>query len=180
MTDEKLLDMMRRNDEGALKALMDKYKKLVEYIAARMLSSESDREETVMDTFYKVWAHRGQIDLSRMSLKNYVSMTAAGCTVDKLRRITKGEPVDPLEDDLELELDLENEAARSINLDIIKCCVQAMPSPDREIFIDRYYFEMSVKEIAFRRGVKEKKVWNILSRRKAALKKALIKGGIIL
>ena len=180
MTDEKLLEMMRQNDESALRALMDKYKRLVEYIAAKMLSSESDREETVMDTFYKVWANRAQIDTSRMSLKNYVSMTAASCTVDKLRKITKGEPVDPLEDDLELELDLENEAARSSNLDIIKCCVREMPSPDREIFIDRYYYEMSVKEIALRRGVKEKKVWNILARRKEALRKALIKGGIIL
>ena len=74
----------------------------------------------------------------------------------------------------------ENQAARSINLDIIKSCVRAMPSPDREIFIDRYYYEMSVKEIALRRGVKEKKVWNILARRKEALKKALIKGGIML
>ena len=180
MTDEKLLEMMRQDNEDGLRALMDKYKKLVEYIAAKMLSSESDREETVMDTFYKVWANRAQIDTGRMSLKNYVSMTAGSCTVDKLRRITKGEPVDPLEDDLELELDLENEAARSINLDIIKSCVRAMPSPDREIFIDRYYFEMGVKEIAEKRGVKEKKVWNILSRRKAALKKALIKGGIII
>ena len=180
MTDEKLLELMRRNDESGLEMLMKKYRRLVEYIAAKMLSSENDREETVMDTFYKVWANRGQIDISRMSLKNYVSMTAAGCTVDKLRKITRGEPVDPLEDDLELDLDLDNEAARRINLDIIKCCVSEMPSPDREIFIDRYYFEMSVKEIALRRGVKEKKVWNILSRRKAALKKALIKGGIIL
>lgn len=180
MTDDELLEMMRQNDESALRLLMDKYKKLVEYIAAKMLSSESDREETVMDTFYKVWANRAQIDTSRMSLKSYVSMTAGSCTVDKLRRITKGDPVDPLEDDLEMELDLENQAARSINLDIIKSCVRAMPSPDREIFIDRYYYEISVKEIAVRRGIKEKKVWNILSRRKAALQKALIKGGIML
>ena len=180
MTDEKLLEAMRQDDERALKQLMEKYKRLVEYIAAKMLGSESDREEAVMDTFYKVWANRGKIDLSRMSMKNYVSMTAAGCTVDKLRRITRSDPVDPIEDDLELELDLESEAARSINLDIIKTCISSMPSPDKEIFIDRYYFEMSVREIAARRGVKEKKIWNILARRKAALQKALIKGGIIL
>ncbi len=180
MTDEKLLSLMRRNDESALTALMDKYKRLVEYIAAKMLSSESDREEAVMDTFYKVWNARDKIDTGRMSLKGYISMTAASCTVDKLRRVTKGEQVDPLEDDLQLDLDLETEAARSINLDIVKSCIREMPSPDREIFIDRYYYEIGVKEIAERHGLKEKKVWNILARRKAALKKALIKGGIIL
>ncbi|MBR6872713.1 MAG: sigma-70 family RNA polymerase sigma factor [Ruminococcus sp.] len=180
MDDRELLEQMKSGDEGALEAVMKKYRRLVEYIAGRMISSEDDREETVMDTFYKVWAARDRIDPDRMSLKSYISMTASGCTVDKLRRITKGAQVDPLEDDLELDLDLENEASRSINLDIIKSCIREMPSPDREIFIDRYYFELDVKEISRRRGVKEKKIWNILSRRKDALKKALIKGGIIL
>ena len=55
-----------------------------------------------------------------------------------------------------------------------------MPSPDREIFIDRYYFELDVKQIAVRRNVPEKKVWNILSRRKNKLRKELIRGGVTL
>ena len=171
---------MRTGDESALEAVMKRYKSLAEYIAGKMLNDPSDREETVMDTFYKVWAARDRIDLSRMSLKSYVSMTASSCTVDKLRKITSGQPVDPIEDDLELDLDLEDEAARSVNLGIIKKCVSEMPQPDREIFIGRYYYELDVKEIARRTGVKEKKVWNILARRKNELRKALIKGGIIL
>ncbi len=186
MTDEELLGRMRADDQKAFETVMQKYRRYVEYIAGRMINTESDREEAVMDTFYKVWNKRNEIDLNKMSLKSYISMTASSCTVDKLRRITKGAPVDPIEDDLELELDLEldldleDESARRINLDIIKKVVQAMPSPDREIFIDRYYFELDVKEIAKRRNVAEKKVWNILSRRKAKLRKELIKGGVTL
>lgn len=180
MTDEELLGRMRLDDQAAFEAVMDRYRRLVEYIVGRMINSDSDREEAVMDTFYNVWNKRNTIDLSKMNLKNYISMTAASCTVDKLRRITKGAQVEPIEDDLELELDLEDETARKINLDIIKKCIQAMPSPDREIFIDRYYFELDVKEIARRRNVAEKKVWNILSRRKDKLRKELIKGGITL
>ena len=180
MTDEELLGRMRADDQKAFETVMSKYRRYVEYIAGRMINTESDREEAVMDTFYKVWDKRNVIDLNKMSLKSYISMTASSCTVDKLRRITKGAPVDPIEDDLELELDLEDETARKINLDIIKKVVQAMPSPDREIFIDRYYFELDVKEIAKRRNVAEKKVWNILSRRKDKLRKELIKGGVTL
>lgn len=180
MNDSELLDLMLTGDESALEAVMKKYKGLVEYIAAKMISSPADREETVMDTFYKVWATKERIDLNKMSLKSYISMTASACTVDKLRKLTSGQPVDPLEDDLELELDLEEEAARSINLGIIKDVVSSMPSPDREIFIDRYYFELDIKEISKRRGVPEKKIWNILTRRKSKLQKALIKGGVIL
>ena len=180
MTDEELLGRMRADDQKAFEIVMSKYRRYVEYIAGRMINTESDREEAVMDTFYKVWNKRNEIDLNKMSLKSYISMTASSCTVDKLRRMTKGAPVDPIEDDLELELDLEDETARKINLDIIRKVVQAMPSPDREIFIDRYYFELDVKEIARRRNVAEKKVWNILSRRKDKLRKELIKGGVTL
>ena len=180
MTDEELLGRMRADDQKAFEIVMSKYRRYVEYIAGRMINTESDREEAVMDTFYKVWNKRNEIDLNKMSLKSYISMTASSCTVDKLRRMTKGAPVDPIEDDLELELDLEDETARKINLDIIKKVVQAMPPPDREIFIDRYYFELDVKEIAKRRNVAEKKVWNILSRRKDKLRKELIKGGVTL
>ena len=180
MTDEELLGRMRLDDQKAFETVMDKYRRYVEYIVGRMINTESDREEAVMDTFYNVWNKRNVIDLNKMSLKSYISMTASSCTVDKLRRITKGKPVDPIEDDLELDLDLEDETARRINLDIIKRVVQAMPSPDREIFIDRYYFELDIKQIAGRRNVAEKKVWNILSRRKNKLRKELIKGGVIL
>ena len=180
MTDEELLGRMRADDQKAFETVMNKYRRYVEYIAGRMINTPSDIEEAVMDTFYKVWDKRNEIDLNKMSLKSYISMTASSCTVDKLRRMTKGAPVDPIEDDLELELDLEDETARKINLDIIKKVVQAMPSPDREIFIDRYYFELDVKEIAKRRNVAEKKVWNILSRRKDKLRKELIKGGVTL
>ena len=180
MTDEELLGRMRADDQKAFETVMNKYRRYVEYIAGRMINTPSDREEAVMDTFYKVWDKRNVIDLNKMSLKSYISMTASSCTVDKLRRMTKGAPVDPIEDDLELELDLEDETARKINLDIIKKVVQAMPSPDREIFIDRYYFELDVNEIAKRRNVAEKKVWNILSRRKDKLRKELIKGGVTL
>ncbi|MBR6044362.1 MAG: sigma-70 family RNA polymerase sigma factor [Ruminococcus sp.] len=180
MDDRELLDLMRTGDQSALEAVMKKYKRLVEYIVSKMINSESDREETVMDTFYKVWAARDRIDTDKMSLKSFISMTASSCTVDKLRKLTSGEPVDPLEDDLELELDLEDSAARSINLGIIKDIVSSMPSPDREVFIDRYYFELDVKEISRRRGVKEKKIWNILSRGKEKLRKELIKGGVMI
>ena len=91
MTDKELLGLMRLDDQKAFEAIMDKYRRYVEYIVGRMLNTESDKEEAVMDTFYNVWNKRNVIDLNKMSLKSYISMTASSCTVDKLRRITKGQ-----------------------------------------------------------------------------------------
>ena len=61
-----------------------------------------------------------------------------------------------------------------------KTMVFTMIFLDKEVFIDRYYFNMPVKDIAKREGLKEKKVENILFRGKKKLKEALLKGGILL
>lgn len=63
---------------------------------------------------------------------------------------------------------------------VIEKCVRSMRHPDREIFIERYYYRLSVKEIALRHGLSPKKTENILYRGKKKLEEALIKGGIIL
>ena len=65
-------------------------------------------------------------------------------------------------------------------MQVIAKCVSSMSSPAREIFIDRYYFKMSVKTIAERYDLKPKKVENTLAREKKRLKAALLKGGIII
>ena len=65
-------------------------------------------------------------------------------------------------------------------MQVIAKCISSMDSPAREIFIDRYYFGMTVNTIAQRYDLKTKKVENTLAREKKRLKEALLKGGIIL
>ena len=69
---------------------------------------------------------------------------------------------------------------RSKSEKIIAECISAMPSPDREIFISRFYFEKPISEIARELGLSERRVEYILAKDKRRLRKALIKGGILL
>lgn len=183
MTDEKLLTLMQLGDSSALDELMDKYKPLVGFIISRSVGSAADVEEAVQDTFYKVWKNRHDIDISRRSLKGYVSMVAKSCAEDKRRslsRLPAQEDISDKENDLGIDIDYADETAKRENMRIIAECITEMPSPDREIFIGRYYFRLPVKEIAERYGLKPKKVENILARRKKRLAKELIARGIIL
>ena len=180
MTDDELLSLMRKGNDESLRELMKKYEHLVRYVVSKVLFDETDVEETVADTFFKVWNARERIDLSKSSLKSFVCMAASGCAVDKLRRSDRPEQ-DSFEDcDLGVDVDYENETAKRINMKIIADCISAMRSPDREIFIERYYFRLAVKEIAAKHGLPAKRVENILYRGKKGLKKAMLKGGIIL
>ena len=183
MTDNEILTLMQQNDTSALDALMEKYKALVGFIVSQSVGSAADAEEAVQDTFYKVWKNRHSIDTARRSLKGYVGMVAKSCAEDKRRSLSRGaeqEDISDKENDLGIDIDYADETAKRENMRIIAECIREMPHPDREIFIERYYFRLPVKEIAAGHGLRPKKVENILARRKKSLGKELIKKGIIL
>ena len=180
MNDNELLALLQSDDNRGVGLLMQKYGKLAAYVASGLLSDSSDVEEAVSDTFLKVWQRRQSIDLSKSSLKSFVCMVASGCAVDRLRR-NGGAGREEIDDcDLGVDVNYEDEAAKRINMKVIAECVSSMRSPDREVFIERYYHRLSVREIALRHSLPPKKVENILFRGKKTLKKALLKGGIIL
>ena len=180
MTDRDMLELLRSDGDEGLKRVMSAYSGLVYSIAAGILSDNEDRREAVSDTFYKVWRAREDIDLSRASLKGYIAMAARSCALNKLKSLKQYEPLPENEADLGIDVDFDSDESAKINEDIIRECVSSMPSPDREIFISRYYYEKPVAVIAREQGLKERRVEYILSKGKRRLRKALLKGGILL
>ena len=53
-----------------------------------------------------------------------------------------------------------------------------MDEPDRSVFVLRYFYFFSVKDIALELDIDSKKVENILYRKKALLRKLLVERGI--
>lgn len=180
MTDEKITALLRGDDEKGLTAAMSKYTRLVKSIAAAMLTNEEDIEEVASDTFYKLWKNRREIDLARGSLKNYICMIGRSCTINKLRTLSATEPLPDDERDLGVEADFSDPGAAEHNRRIIAECIRSMPSPDREVFIGRFYYSLTYAEIARRCGITESRVEYILHKRKRSLREALLKGGILL
>ena len=182
MTDEDILLLMKQDDSSALDALMTRYKTLVSFIVSQSVRNSADIEEAVQDTFYKVWRNRSTINTELRSLKGYISMAAKSCAEDKRRSVSRhveAEDISAEENDIGIDIDYTDETKRE-NMRIIAECIRAMTSPDRDIFIERYYFRLPVKEIAQRHDIRSKKVENILARRKKKLGKELLSKGIIL
>ena len=71
-------------------------------------------------------------------------------------------------------------AAEKENARLLRQAVDELPSPDREIFIRRYYLYERVKEIAARLGLPEKTVENRLFRGRRRLRQKLLERGVIL
>lgn len=179
MNDEQILIKLKA-DDGGLEAAKEKYSKLVYRICSGFLSSSDDAEEAAADCFIRLWQGRHEIDTQKSSLKTYICMLARHSAIDKARGMDKKETIPLEENDLGIDVDYEDEASKRINMRIIAQCVSSMPSPEREIFIDRYYFKKPIKEIAESCSLSPKKVENTLARGKKKLKAALLKGGIII
>lgn len=183
MTDRQIIEKMKCGDTSALDEALRLYGRLVESIAEKLLENRSDREEVVDDTFFKLWRYRFDIDPERRSLKGFICMLAKSCIADKLRyqnRIKRQEVIPLAENDIGVDVDYENAAAKKLNQQLIIGCISTMRSPDKEVFIDRYYFNMPIKDIAAREGISVKKVENTLYRGKKKLREALEKGGVLL
>ena len=180
MTDEQMLTLLRFDADKGLKQIMSAYSGLAYSIAASILPDSEDRHEAVNDAFYKVWRARDDIDLSRAGLKSYVAMVTRSCCLNKLKSMKQYEPLPDSETDLGIDVDFGSDESARVNEGIIRECVSSMPSPDREVFISRYYYEKPVADIARELGLKERRVEYILQKGKRRLKKALLKGGILL
>jgi len=181
MTDEELADQIRNNPEQGLSAAITLYGGICKGVLSRIIgtSHPQDIEECLMTAYYKVWRNIGQFHSERGTLKAWVVQIARNQALDWLRR--RGEEVIPLEEDiLGPDLDLEEEAARRINAEIVRQTINGLEEPDRTIFVRRYYYLEKVKTIAKHMQISEKAVEHRLSRGRERLKGELLERGVML
>ena len=73
LRDKKIVKLLVKQDEEGLKALTEKYEKLLVYIATGILgNNKEDVEECVNDTYLKIWNHIGEFDFEKASFKTYL------------------------------------------------------------------------------------------------------------
>lgn len=179
MESESILRGLRNNDPAAYEQLIDLYSRYVAVIAYKVsrerLSSE-DIEEITADVFIKLWEQRAHIDVSGDKLKSYIGVIARNHTLNRLRG--KAILLIPLEEDVIDEQTPEKVLVDTEERGILHQVIGALPEPDREIFIRRYFYMEQVKDIAGRLGLNIQTVSTKLFRGKKKLEKHLMERGI--
>lgn len=188
-TDEALLATIKENPSEGISIALRTYGGAVKTICRNVLGegASEDIEECMSDVFTELWKNAERIDLSRGTLKSYVYGIARHKAIDMRRRneLRRAETIDEegllnVEEALTINVDFADEMAGKQNAAIVQAAVDAMPEPDREIFIQRYFFFEKVKDIAERLELSPKTVENKLSRGKKGLQKDLLERGIVL
>ena len=91
----------------------------------------------------------------------------------------KKRPVDNVDEvEQPLDFNLEKEMVRKADYEVVNALIHALNSPDKEIFLYRYYKQYSIKEISEQLKLPAKIVENKLTRGRKKLKIQLLQCGV--
>jgi len=176
MREETILRKIRSGDPAGLEALMERYLPYVSAVVWSVLRDampREDGEEVVSDVFLAAW--RQGADLRQGSVKAWLGAVARNKAKNRLRQVSQTLPLE--EDALELPGpdDPPGEYERAEERRLVRRAVDALPGPDREIFLRHYYYAQSVKEVASAMRLNESTVKTRLRRGRFKLKELLTK-----
>ena len=186
MLDAEIVELYWARDESAIKYSDEKYGRYCRKIATSILNNIEDSEECVNDTYLNAWnsmpPHRperlstylGKI-CRNLSINLYEKLTAAkrGGT-ETVSCLDELEVFFPSGQDVEKTIDMQM-LVRSINT-----FLETLHTDSRIIFVKRYWYMASVKDIAKELSISESKVKMSLLRTREKIKNYLLKEGYIL
>ncbi len=186
MDDSKIVQLYWERSENAIAETSKKYSKYCHYISYNILNNNEDAKECVNDTYMSAWntippkrpeclsTFLGKITRN-LSLNRYKQYAAkkrgSGQTALVLSELEDCIPgssgVEQIVDEMVLKETLNN-------------FLKALPKTNRIVFVQRYWFLSTIKEISKQFDMSESKVTSMLFRIRNELKKYLEKEGVVL
>lgn len=179
MVDEKIIELYWKRDESAITETAQKYEKYLNVIAYNILNDIEDSRESVNDTYLKAW--NSMPPQKPNVLKTYLSRLTRQISIDILKRRTRQKrggsqykiSLCELEECIPATNNPEQEIEMRLLVTIINNFIYSLPQATRDIFVCRYYFCDSVKQISSYFNIGESKVKSILYRTRLSLKNRL-------
>ena len=178
MSDQKIVDLIKEENELGFIKLADKYEKLLYYIANGILGNRSqDIEECVNDTYLKLWNNIDNYDISKASLKTYLKIILRNTAINRLRDLSRHEK-NQLSDDIsdiakyyaDNSQNVEKQIASKENIKRVNELIKNLKPKDKEIIIRKYFYLQPSKHIAKAMGMTVSAVDSKASRTRKKLK----------
>lgn len=181
LSDEAIVELFWKRNESAIDHTDKKYRIYCHTIADRILRSTTDAEECVNDTWLRAWNCIPPQKPSNLRL--FLARITRNLSLDRYRRLHaekrgSGEiPVllEELGDCVSSGDTVFEEVAKRALAEALQKFLSALPIRDRTIFLKRYFYAMSVSDIARQMGMTENNVSKVLSRAREKLKLCLEK-----
>lgn len=181
MDDKKIIELYFGRDESALTETRNKYGKLLYYIAIRILNDAGESEECVDDTYMKAW--QTMPPERPRYLSAFLSKITRNLSINRyLKNKSKSKMLmterffDEISDCIP---DTSMPISEDIALrDAINSFLASLPDTQRKMFVKRYFYMMTVKEISSDMRTSASNVKVTLMRTREKFKAYLEKAGI--
>lgn len=182
MDDSEIIDLYFERSEAAITETDRKYHAYLNQIAYHILRSFRDTEEIVNDTYMGAW--KAIPPTKPNSLKHFLSRITRNLSFDRLdylnadkRRmifVEMDECIPDRQNDMEALWETK-EIGRVLN-----CFLKTLEAKDCAVFLARYFYSYSIKELADQYSLSIRQVKYLLSRTRTALRNYFEKEGVIL
>lgn len=170
--DTEILAALQTDPQTGLALLLEGYGGLIQAVVRRVLPDRpQDAEECISDVLVSAWRNAGMLARCRRPLQGWLALTARNAAIDRWRSLKRNR-TEELDEMIAGDWMLEPRTTDAE--DLIGELVAALPQPDREIFLRRYYLMESIREIAAAVRMQEHTVTVRLSRGRARLKQQFL------
>ncbi len=178
MTDEQIVEMYWDRDEQAISVTSEKYGTYCYSVAYGILHDEEDSKEIVNDTYMSAW--NSMPPNKPNILKTFLGKITRRLSVDKWRRKNakkRGGEIAEILNELSECVSPSGDPIAAIEKEMldktINTFVRELRDTEQRVFLCRYWYAKSVKEIAKIFGFSESKVKVMLMRTRNKLKARL-------
>ncbi len=184
MKDEEIIAMFCERDEKAISATAEKYGSYCHSISYNILQSNEDAEECVNDTYLGAW--KSIPPQSPNCLATYLGKITRNLSLNRFKQYNaekrgRGQTelvLSELEQCIPTKSNVEQVVEETVLVNSIDNFLYAQSEQKRNIFIRRYWYLYSIRDIANAYGMSENKVTSLLFRMRNELKLHLEKEDI--
>nr|WP_302227288.1 sigma-70 family RNA polymerase sigma factor [uncultured Marvinbryantia sp.] len=182
MEDRDIIALFWDRNQSAISAVSEKYNHYCWQIAWNIVGSREDSEECVNDTWLSTWTYMPPKRPTVLSA--FLGRITRGLAIDCLRRKYAAKRTDMHIADIAGEVEsladtafytLDEYMERKELVQVLNDFLRSLPAVDRDIFIRRYWYMDSIRDIAGQYGFSVSKVKSNLFRNRRRLKKFLEK-----
>lgn len=186
MKDHEIIGLYWERKENAISATAEKYGKYCYSISYNILHNNEDAEECVNDTYLRAW--KSMPPQRPKLLSAYLGKITRNLSLNRFKHYTTKKRghgqaqlvLSELEDCIPTKTSLEQIVEEKILVSSINHFLYALPEQKRNIFICRYWYLFSIRDIAEKYKMSENKITTLLFRMRKKLKLHLEKEGITL
>lgn len=184
MEDSQIIELFWKRSQSAIEETARKYGRYCHTIAFNILHSHEDSEECVNDAYLNAWKAMPPQRPNRLSTflgkitRNLALKRWEGCKAEKRGAGQTALALDELSECIPASESVERRVDDLALAEILNGFLVSLPQERRRIFMRRYWYLDSIKEIAASYGLSESKVKMSLLRSREALKHILAKEGI--